>query len=254
MRIELVPCLKDNYAYLVGMNASDECVVVDPSDAGPVLRALSEHALRPVAILNTHHHFDHVGGNSALVAKYSGLDVFGHESDRGRIPNQTRFVRDGEHFRVAGLEFEVMHIPGHTLGAIAYVTAGAVFTGDTLFAAGCGRLFEGTPADMYASLNQKLARLPDETEVYCGHEYTADNLRFAAKLEPSNQAIASKAARVAALRGRGEPTIPTTIAEERATNPFMRTDSAELMRQLGLKAGTDPVSVLARARRAKDDF
>jgi len=180
--------------------------------------------------------------------------VFGHTSDRGRIPEQTRFLEHGESFEVVGLTFSVMHIPGHTTGAIAYVTDGAVFTGDTLFAAGCGRLFEGTPRNMFESLNQKLATLPDETRVYCGHEYTLNNLRFAASLEPSNEAIGQKLAHVRALTERGEPSVPSTLAEERRTNPFMRTESRELRSSLGLPDTADSVSVLAATRAAKDKF
>ncbi len=254
MRIEIVPCLRDNYAYLLTAADSSACVVVDPSEAGPVLRALAKHGLHLVAILNTHHHHDHVGGNRALKAREPGIEVFGHASDRGRIPEQTRFLEDGDEFEVAGLSFRVMHIPGHTRGAIAYIVEDVVFTGDTLFAAGCGRLFEGTPSDMYTSLNEQLAELPDDTRVFCGHEYTESNLRFAASLEPTNQAILEKAKRVAALRREGKTTMPTSMAEERETNPFMRTASRELVRSLGLDASADPVSVLAAARAAKDRF
>ena len=254
MRIEIVPCLRDNYAYLVTADESAACVVVDPSEAGPVLRAVAKHGLRLVAILNTHHHHDHVGGNRALKAREPGLEVFGHASDRGRIPEQTRFLEHGDQFQLAGMSFRVMHIPGHTSGAIAYIIEDAAFTGDTLFAAGCGRLFEGTPSDMYMSLNQKLALLPDDTRVFCGHEYTESNLRFAASLEPKNQAISEKAKRVAALRRDGKTTMPTSMGEERATNPFMRTGSHELMRSLGLDTSADPVAVLAAAREAKDRF
>lgn len=254
MRVEIVPCLRDNYAYLVSTDDGTECAVIDPSEALPVERALERHGLTLAAILNTHHHHDHVGGNSELRLSRRGLDVFGHSSDRGRIPEQTRFLEHGESFQVVGLEFSVMHIPGHTTGAIAYITEGAVFTGDTLFAAGCGRLFEGTPRDMFESLNQKLAQLPDATLVYCGHEYTVNNLRFAASLEPTNQAILQKLERVMTRTGRGEPSIPSSLAEERATNPFMRTASPELRASLGLAGDADSVSVLAAARAAKDKF
>ncbi len=254
MRIEIVPCLRDNYAYLLSASRSAQALVVDPSEAQPIEAALRERKLELVAILNTHHHYDHVGGNAELVRRHPGLRVYGHSSDRGRIPEQTHFVDHGDSFDIAGLLFSVMHIPGHTSGAIAYSCEDAVFTGDTLFAAGCGRLFEGTPQDMFESLNEKLALLPDETRVFCGHEYTATNLRFAATLEPSNAAISEKAKRVAELRALGRPTVPSTLADERATNPFMRTGSAELIESLGLRAPVDPVAVLAATRKAKDDF
>lgn len=254
MRVEIVPCLRDNYAYLVSTAEGNECAVIDPSEALPVERALERHGLTLKAILNTHHHHDHVGGNSELKLNRRGLEVFGHSSDRGRIPEQTQFLEHEEGFEVVGLKFSVMHIPGHTTGAIAYVTEGAVFTGDTLFAAGCGRLFEGTPSDMFESLNRKLARLPDDTRVYCGHEYTLNNLRFAASLEPSNEAVLRKLEQVRAWTSRGEPSVPSTLADERATNPFLRTESLELRRSLGLSETADSVRVLAETRAAKDKF
>ena len=254
MLIEIVPCLRDNYAYLVLADNASDCIVVDPSEAAPVSAALRAHGLRLTGILNTHHHYDHVGGNTELVKAHPGIDVWGHTSDRGRIPEQTMFVNDGDEFEVASLRFRVMHIPGHTLGAVAYCAADVVFTGDTLFGAGCGRLFEGTPADMFASLNQKLASLPDSTRVFCGHEYTENNLRFAAHLEPDNPDISSRRARVATVRASGQPSLPSTLAEERLTNPFMRCSSPELAQSLGLAQGTDPISVLAATRKAKDAF
>ena len=226
MQVTIVPCLKDNYAYLVRPEGSDVCAVVDACEAGPIERALGEHGLRLGAILATHHHGDHVGGNDALVRRFPGIGVFGSAHDRGRIPRQTRFVEDGETIETVGLVFRCLLIPGHTLGAIAYIGHGAVFTGDTLFAAGCGRLFEGTPAMMYDSF-QKLGALPDETLVYFGHEYTAQNLGFAAHVEPNNRNVQEKAERVRVMRSRGEFTAPSTLAEERLTNPFMRSSSVE---------------------------
>jgi hydroxyacylglutathione hydrolase len=253
-----IPCLSDNYAYLVHAPESRDVLVIDPSEAAPVLRALQNRALRLVAILCTHHHWDHVGGNEELVKRFPGLRVYGHASDRekGRIPGQTRALEHGDTFEEAGLEFSVMHIPGHTLGAIAYVGGGAVFTGDTLFAAGCGRLFEGTPEQMYESLNGKLASLPDTTLVYCGHEYTANNLRFAEHVEPGNEHVKDKARRVAELVTRGEPTVPSTLGEEKLTNPFMRCDSPEIIRSMESRLGAErsPAAVLGAVRAAKDAF
>jgi hydroxyacylglutathione hydrolase len=265
MLVTPVPCLRDNYAYLVRADGSDTALVVDPSEAEPVLRALEEQGLTLGGILNTHHHADHVGGNEELArragAGRSGgaktpIPIFGHASDRGRIPGQTELVEHGQEIEVAGLRARILHIPGHTRGAVAYVFDGAVFTGDTLFAAGCGRLFEGTPADMYESLNVKLAALPDDTRVYCGHEYTANNLRFAATVEPGNEAVRVKATRVAAQRERGEPTVPSTIGEERLTNPFMRCGAPDILRSVSpsLAGDTSPVAVLAAVRAAKDKF
>jgi hydroxyacylglutathione hydrolase len=256
MEITPIPCLRDNYAYLVRADGAREALVVDPSEAAPVLQELKRQGLSLIAILNTHHHWDHVGGNTELVEQLGPLEVYGHVSDRGRIPAQTRELEHGDGMQAAGIEFRIMHIPGHTLGAVAYITDDAVFTGDTLFAAGCGRLFEGTPAQMFESLNVKLGSLPDSTRVYCGHEYTQNNLRFAAHVEPGNAAVAEKARRVAQQRARGEPTVPSTLGEEKLTNPFMRCDSQEIIIHLLDRLGTDrgPAAVLGAIRAAKDAF
>ena len=256
MQVTIVPCLSDNYAYVLLAPGSKRALVVDPGEAEPVERALAELGVSLGAILATHHHLDHVGGNPALALRYPGLKVFGHASDRGRIPAQTEFVEHGAELEVEGLSFRALHIPGHTLGALAYVGAGAVFTGDTLFAAGCGRLFEGTPAQMYQSLNVTLAALPDTTLVYCGHEYTASNLRFAAHLEPANTAIAEKTKRVAEQRAQNIATVPSTLEEEKATNPFMRIDSPVIIEHFaaGLGADRSPAAILGAVRAAKDKF
>ncbi len=256
MQVTIVPCLSDNYAYVLLAPGSKRALVVDPGEAEPVERALAELGVSLGAILATHHHLDHVGGNPALALRYPGLKVFGHASDRGRIPAQTEFVEHGAELEVEGLSFRALHIPGHTLGALAYVGAGAVFTGDTLFAAGCGRLFEGTPAQMYQSLNVTLAALPDTTLVYCGHEYTASNLRFAAHLEPANTAIAEKTKRVAEQRAQNIATVPSTLEEEKATNPFMRVDSPAIIERFaqGIGADPSPAAILGAVRAAKDKF
>jgi len=256
MLVTVIPCLRDNYAYLLRAPGSREALIVDPSESEPVLSELATQDLKLSGILCTHHHLDHVGGNEGLLARHGSIPVYGHTSDRGRIPGQTVFLSDTQSFVAAGLSFEALYIPGHTLGAVAYVGQGAAFTGDTLFAAGCGRLFEGTPEMMYQSLNDKLGALPDETLIYCGHEYTAANLRFAAHVEPGNAAVQEKARRVAELRDKGLPSVPSTIAEERATNPFMRCSSPELVAHAAARLGEDrsPVAVLAAIRAEKDDF
>jgi len=256
MQVHLVPCLKDNYAYLVHREGSSDALVVDASEEGPVAEALGKLGLNPVAILATHHHVDHVGGNVGMLKRYPSLRVFGYASDRGRIPEQTDFLDDGQQFDAAGIGVKALHIPGHTLGAVAYVAEGAAFTGDTLFAAGCGRLFEGTAAQMYESLNLKLGALPDDTKVYCGHEYTVSNLRFAETLEPNNREIAQKLAWAQARREKGEPTLPSTLAEERKTNPFLRVAEQDVVQALGerLKQDRSPQAVLAAVRAMKDAF
>jgi hydroxyacylglutathione hydrolase len=245
-----VPCLSDNYAYLLTAGGGD-AVVVDPSEVEPVAAALAREGLRLVGILATHHHFDHVGGNEGLIDRFGKMPVFAHESDQGRVPGQTELVREGQKVEIAGLSFDPIHVPGHTTGAVSYFGHGAVFTGDTLFVAGCGRLFEGTPAMMYTSLCEKLGALPGDTRVYCGHEYTASNLRFALHVEPENAAAKDKLARVTAQRERGEATVPSTIAEELATNPFLRVREAAVKSRY---PGDTPADVLGAVRMAKDGF
>jgi hydroxyacylglutathione hydrolase len=256
MHVVPVPCLSDNFAYLVFADDRRQALVVDPSEAGPVVAALAREGLELAGIFNTHHHWDHVGGNQELCRRFAGVRVFGHASDAGRIPEQTERLEEGQEIALGGLVFSILHIPGHTMGAVAYVGQGAVFTGDTLFAAGCGRLFEGTPAMMYDSLNVKLASLPDETLVYFGHEYTRSNLRFAAHVEPSNADVRAKAERVEQALARAEHTTPSTIGEEKRTNPFLRVDRAEIMDRAVTGPGADrsPVCVLAAVRAAKDAF
>jgi hydroxyacylglutathione hydrolase len=255
MRIVPVPCLSDNYAYL--LTHANQTLIVDASEAEPVLAALPTDA-NVVGILATHHHHDHVGGNEGVRAKLGELPVYGHVSDRGRIPAQTNFLEEGETFELCGLSIRAIHIPGHTLGAVAYVVTGgdgppAVFTGDTLFLAGCGRLFEGDPPMMHASL-QKLAALDPATQVYCGHEYTESNLRFAAHCEPSNTAIEKARAHAASLRAQNKPTVPATLGEELTYNPFLRTGSAEIRETLGIPASASPEDALGAIRKAKDNF
>ena len=255
MRVVPVPCLKDNYAYLVAGSGGD-AVIVDASEAAPVRDVLRREGLRARAIWSTHHHFDHVGGNEEL-ARELDVEVVGHASDRGRLPGLTRGVDTGDTVRAADLEARCIHIPGHTLGALAYyLEVGgerAVFTGDTLFRAGCGRLFEGTPAQMHDSLC-RLLELPGDTRVWCGHEYTESNLRFAAHVEPGNSDVAAARKRAAQLRGEGKPTVGTSLDDERRVNPFLRVRSAELRSTLGIPADADDAAAFAAVRAAKDGF
>lgn len=257
MRIIPVPCLKDNYAYLVICEATRIAAVVDPSEAGPVLEAVKREDVRLRAIWNTHHHWDHTGGNKKLLEALPELEVVAHTSDRGRIPGQTTFVDEGDEIALGEeIGARIIHNPGHTSGAISFHLAenGAVFTGDTLFCAGCGRLFEGMPGQMHESL-ARLAALPEHTAVYCGHEYTAANLRFAAAVEPGNQAVKERAARVRAQRDRGEPTVPGTLADELATNPFLRASQPPVIETVRDRARSDaPADIFAALRRWKDAF
>jgi hydroxyacylglutathione hydrolase len=249
MRVVTVPCLSDNYAYLV-VGEGKRAFVVDPSEAAPVEAALAREELELVAIVCTHHHWDHVGGNEALAQRFR-VPIWAHESDRERVPGQTNDVREDRAFEIAGLSIAALHVPGHTLGAVAYHVGGAVFTGDTMFVAGCGRLFEGTPEQMHVSLSEKIAKLPADTAVYCGHEYTVANLSFAVHVEPDNAAARAHLDAARATRARGEPTVPSTIGEELAINPFLRVGEP------GVRArfpGATPAEVLAGVRKAKDGF
>lgn len=242
-----VPCLKDNYAYLV-IDGDGRCAVVDPGEAPPIEAALAREGATLAAIWATHHHFDHVGGIPALAERHPGIDVVIGAIDAPRAPGITRTLEDGEEVRLGGLRARCLHNPGHTLGAISYVVDGCAFTGDTLFAAGCGRLFEGDAGMMHGSL-MKLAALPPGTEVYFGHEYTAANLRFAAAVEPDSPAVAQRA------RSLATPSTPSTIADERATNPFLRcAEPAVIAAARGRGAAGDPVSVFAAVRSWKDGF
>lgn len=254
MRVVTIPCRSDNYSYLVGTATSSAVVAVDPCDAEPVLDALAAHGLTLVAILNTHHHGDHVGGNLGLLARYPGIRVYAHSSDRGRIPGQTHDVEEGSVVSEAGLTFRTLFIPGHTRGHVAYVSDGYAFVGDTMFGAGCGRLFEGTAAQLNHSLNGKLALLPDDTQVYFAHEYTASNLRFALAMEPDNVAVKARAERTAELRSAGRFTTPTTIAVEKQTNPFLRIFEPTLRQRLDVPATAEADEVFAQLRLAKDRF
>ena len=253
LTIHLVPCLSDNYAYLVHEPETNSVAVVDPSEAAPVFAALDRHKLKLTHILNTHHHFDHTGGNLELKER-TGARVVGPRADSERIPGIDEEVGEGDTWALGTAKANIFDIPAHTKGHIAFWFEAdkAVFTGDTMFAMGCGRLFEGTPAQMWSSLS-KLAALPPDTRVYCGHEYTLSNGRFAVTLEPNNQALKKRMTEVERLCAEGKSTIPSTIGLERETNPFLRPSSGELRRALGLESA-GLVEVFAETRRRKDVF
>jgi hydroxyacylglutathione hydrolase len=253
LKIEAVRCLSDNYAWLAYDREDGFCAVIDPSEAEPVRRATKEHGLKLTHILNTHHHPDHVGGNLELKEAF-GLTIVGPKNDAARIPGIDIGVVEGDTYALGKHLGRIFEIPAHTRGHIAFwfETDDVLFTGDTLFAMGCGRLFEGDPPTMWASLS-KLAKLPDRTDFYCGHEYTEANGRFALTLEPTNSALQARMDWVRETRAKGLPTIPATLGEEKKTNPFLRPASAEIRRVLGLEDAQD-VEVFAETRRRKDVF
>ena len=257
-----VPAFKDNYLWLV--SRGDDALVVDPGDAGPVERALADRRLTLRAILLTHHHADHVGGVRALLDARRGREPIVYGPAGEAIDGVAKPLREGDRIDVEplGLSFDVLDVPGHTRGHIAYVSiagpdaAPLLFCGDTLFAAGCGRLFEGTAEEMHASLS-KLAALPTTTRVYCAHEYTLSNLRFASAVEPDSAPLARRVADANATRARGEPTLPSTIGLERETNPFLRSgEPAVRAAAADHEPGADvtPVATFAALRRWKDVF
>lgn len=247
------PCLQDNYGFLIHDSATGATAAIDTPEVAPINRALADKGWQLTHILNTHHHYDHAGGNDALKAQWQ-CQVVGAAIDAERIPGIDLEVKDGESLAFGSAQAEVLEVPGHTSGHIAYYFAEAqiAFVGDTLFALGCGRLFEGTPQQMNDSLN-KLMALPDDTMVYCAHEYTEANAAFAATVEPDNPALQQRIQDIQRLREAGQPTVPTSIGLERATNPFVRADSSELQSVLGM-VGADAVDVFAETRRRKDHF
>ncbi|MFD0738669.1 hydroxyacylglutathione hydrolase [Lysobacter koreensis] len=252
MNLQALPAFSDNYIWVLTGN-DGRALIVDPGEAAPVLAA-AEQGLQPAGILLTHHHHDHIGGTAALLRRWPGLPVIAPADERIDVP--THRVGDGERVAIAGWEFEVIALPGHTVSHVAFFGHGLLFCGDTLFSLGCGRLFEGSPAQMLGSLS-RLAALPADTRVCCGHEYTLSNAAFARVVEPDNPALRRRTEQAQAMRDAGHPTLPSTIADERACNPFLRVDQpaviAAVTRRLG-NAPDDAVETFAELRRWKDGF
>jgi len=257
MQVYRLTALSDNYIFLLHEPEQNIAAVVDPAEAQPVLQHLEKLDAELVTIFNTHHHWDHVGGNQELIERYPDVCVYGGTQDRGRIPGQQVFLQEGDEVQFSDRTAEVFFVPGHTSGHIAYyfppVTSddvGELFCGDTIFAGGCGRLFEGTPKQMVDSLS-KLRRLPDNTRVWCAHEYTLKNLKFAQTVDPNNPDLQNRYTDVEAARRRKEATVPSLLGVEKLTNPFLRWEQPTL--QEAVKS-TEPVQTFARLRGMKDQF
>lgn len=251
LTVKSIPAFNDNYIWLIH-SPDNHCVVVDPGEAAPVLKVLEEEQMHLDAILITHHHHDHVGGLSELKRRYPNINIVAPADEP--IPAVSRSVEDGDQVEIFGERFMVLGVPGHTAGHVAYVGDGKLFCGDTLFSAGCGRLFEGTPEQMFHSL-QKLASLPDETEVYCAHEYTSCNLAFALVAEQDNPYLQRYREEVSRLRAQGISTIPSTLKQEKLINPFLRCDQPSIKKSVANKAtGNSDVETFAALRRWKDEF
>lgn len=257
MEIIRIPVLSDNYIFLMLDRDRRIAAVVDPAEAAPVLAELNRHQVELVAIFNTHHHGDHVGGNQELIAAFPHVRVYGGAEDRGRIPGQQVYLADGDRVQFGDRVGEVFFIPGHTRAHIAYYfppvasdIPGELFCGDTIFAGGCGRLFEGTPAQMVGSMT-KLRQLPDHTRIWCAHEYTLSNLKFAVTVDPENSELQQRLVDVTAARRDLIPTVPTVLGIEKRTNPFLRWDTSALQASV---ASSDAIETFARIRGRKDQF
>ncbi|MFV0513316.1 MAG: hydroxyacylglutathione hydrolase [Jhaorihella sp.] len=253
LEIVTVPCLADNYAFLAHDPANGDTALVDAPEAAPILAELTARGWRLSHVLLTHHHYDHVDGLAEILARYPA-QVIGAAADAGRLPPLDRAVSPGDRFEIGGEPVEVMEVSGHTVGHVAYhmPQSSAVFTGDSLMALGCGRLFEGDAGQMWASLS-RLAALPGDTLVCSGHEYTQANGRFARTIEPENADLARRLDEIAAMRARGEPTVPSLLSLELATNPFLRAGETGVQHNLGM-TGADPAAVFAEIRARKDKF
>ena len=253
MKIEIIPCLNDNYSYLIHDEISNTVAIVDPSEFIPCNTIISKNYKKLDFILNTHHHYDHVGGNEELKKKYNSK-VLGFENDKNRIPQIDTVLKDNQEFKIGTLNFTTIFIPGHTRGHVAFYfkKERVVFSGDTLFSLGCGRVFEGTYKQMFQSLN-KLKNLPGETKVYCGHEYTFKNLEFCLKFNPNNDFLKKKKDDIKLSLKNKKPTIPSTIIDEIKANIFFRVNDPDVKKAINLENSPD-IEIFTKLRDLKDNF
>ena len=253
MNIDIIPCLNDNYSYLIHDEISNTVAIVDPSEFIPCDTIISKNYKKLDFILNTHHHYDHVGGNEELKKKYNSK-VLGFENDKNRIPQIDTVLKDNQEFKIGTLNFTTIFIPGHTRGHVAFYfkKERVVFSGDTLFSLGCGRVFEGTYKQMFQSLN-KLKNLPGETKVYCGHEYTFKNLEFCLKFNPNNDFLKKKKDDIKLSLKNKKPTIPSTIADEIKANIFFRVNDPDVKKAINLENSPD-IEIFTKLRDLKDNF
>ncbi len=257
MKIVTVPCSFDNYGYLIICEETGDAAIVDPAEFYPISCELEGAGVRLRSVYCTHHHADHIGGLEDFLNQFPGLAVYGYKSDKQRIPGMNCSLTDGSKIRVGNIQGQVMHTPGHTTGSLCYLVEDALFTGDTLFSGGCGRLFEGSPQQMYDALNSRLKLLPSQTKVYFGHEYTVQNLKFANFIEPDNELVSKRLELTTAQRGKGLLTTPSTIKIESETNPFLRCEEKSIIESTVEKIigeTFDPVSVFTALRHLKDSF
>ncbi len=232
MRVEIIPCLQDNYSYLIIDESNKTASVIDPSEAKPIINFIEKENINLKYILNTHHHFDHIGGNKDLKKKYNSV-VIGYKDDASRIPGIDILLKNNQIWKADNFEAKIMHIPGHTTGHISFhfFKEKLIFTGDTLFSLGCGKIFEGTYQDMFDSLNQ-IKKLPQDTKIYCGHEYTLQNSKFCIKYDPENLNLKNKIVEIKKKLENNIPTIPSTLKEENECNIFLRAKDVESFSKL----------------------
>ena len=253
MKVEIIPCLKDNYSYVIIDEKNKKTCVIDPSEPKPIINFLEKNNLKLSFILNTHHHYDHVGGNTELKKKY-GAKVIGFAEDFHKIPEMDIKLKDEEIWKKYNFEVKVIHIPGHTLGHICFYfyNDNILFTGDTLFSLGCGRIFEGTYEQMFSSL-EKIKKLPSKTKIYCGHEYTLQNSKFCIKYDNKNKSLISKINEINEKIKNNKPTLPSTLKEELRNNIFLRSNNEEIKTNLNIE-GSSSLVTFSKLRDLKDNF